>query len=46
MKNDLDGVGDSMKGMANDANMATVATKSAADAIGRLDTVRRQGHWI
>ena len=36
MKNDLEGVGDSMKGMANDANMATVATKSAADAIGRL----------
>ena len=39
MKNDLDGVGDSMKGMANDANMATVATKSAADAIGRLGEI-------
>ena len=36
MKNDLDGVGESMKGMANDASMATVASKSAADAIGSL----------
>lgn len=36
MKSDLDGVGESMKGMANDASMATVATKSAADAIGSL----------
>ena len=36
MKNDLDGVGDSIKGMANDASMATVASKSAADAIGSL----------
>ena len=39
MKNDLDGVGDSMKGMANDASMATVASKSAADAIGSLTDI-------
>lgn len=39
MKNDLDGVGDSMKNVANDANMATVATKSTADAIGRLTDI-------
>ena len=36
MRNDLDGVGDSMKDLAGDANMATVASKSAADAIGSL----------
>ena len=36
MKNDLEGVGDGFKAMQTDANMATVASKSAADAIGSL----------
>lgn len=36
MKNDLEGVGDGFKAIQTDAGMATVATKSAADAIGTL----------
>ena len=36
MRNDLEGVGDGFKAMQTDANMATVASKSAADAIGSL----------
>ena len=36
MKNDLDGVGTSMKNAAQDAAMGTVATKSFADSIGKI----------
>ena len=36
MKNDLEGVGDGFKTMQQDANMATVASRSAAESIGSL----------
>lgn len=36
MKNDLEGVGDGFKTIQQDANMATVASRSAAEAIGSL----------
>lgn len=36
MKNDLEGVGDGFKTLQQDASTATVASKSAADAIGSL----------
>ena len=39
MKNDLEGVGDGFKTMQQDANMATVASRSAAEAIGSLGDI-------
>lgn len=36
MKNELEGVGSGMKTLQNDANLATVASKSVADTIGNL----------
>ena len=39
MKNDLDGVGNSFKGIENGAAMATVATKSVADSIGKIGVI-------
>lgn len=39
MRNELDGVGASMKGMQTDASAAVVATKSVADAIGEIASV-------